>query len=275
MRAPDGENWLIVNHGSPDPRIVVGSGLKQVEKHVNVANAQQDRVKIIKRFTGGGTVFVDHHSLFVSFIGNTQWLNFPMTTQQQVEDGEKNVHRRAFPQDIMQWTELFYQQVFEQHFPHMTGQFALRENDYVLGQRKFGGNAQYITGGKVPRWVHHTSFLWDYHDESMHRYLHLPERRPNYRESRDHSTFLCKLKHHLTLQNSGTTVAVEQEELEGTIFMDAVIKTFLSFCEGPWSSHVAQVEQNAVWEQAIERASKLKEDLCGTIFISQEQKMSF
>lgn len=32
-------------------------------------------------------------------------------------------------------------------------QFSLRENDYVLGERKMGGNAQSITGKS---WIHHT-----------------------------------------------------------------------------------------------------------------------
>eukprot|EP00968_Pinguiococcus_pyrenoidosus_P003776 scaffold251_cov230-Pinguiococcus_pyrenoidosus.AAC.7 len=34
----------------------------------------------------------------------------------------------------------------------------LVENDYVVGDRKFGGNAQSITSG---RWLHHTSFLFE------------------------------------------------------------------------------------------------------------------
>ena len=38
-------------------------------------------------------------------------------------------------------------------------QFSLRENDYVLDARKIGGNAQSIIRD---RWVHHTSFLWDF-----------------------------------------------------------------------------------------------------------------
>lgn len=50
--------------------------------------------------------------------------------------------------------------------------------DYVFGNRKFGGNAQSITKG---RWVHHTSFLWDYEMMNMF-YLKLPKRAPDYRQ---------------------------------------------------------------------------------------------
>ena len=50
--------------------------------------------------------------------------------------------------------------------------------DYVFGNRKFGGNAQSITKS---RWIHHTSFLWDYEVRNM-AYLRHPKRVPDYRE---------------------------------------------------------------------------------------------
>lgn len=59
----------------------------------------------------------------------------------------------------------------------------------MLGERKFGGNAQSIS---KQRWVHHTSFLWDY-QPSLMACLQLPERRPDYRRSREHSEFVCRL----------------------------------------------------------------------------------
>ena len=49
--------------------------------------------------------------------------------------------------------------------------------DYVFGDRKFGGNAQSITKN---RWIHHTSFLWDYEVSNM-AYLKHPARAPEYR----------------------------------------------------------------------------------------------
>lgn len=47
----------------------------------------------------------------------------------------------------------------------------------MFGERKFGGNAQAITKG---RWLHHTSFLWDFRDERM-RLLKHPGKAPEYR----------------------------------------------------------------------------------------------
>jgi hypothetical protein len=50
----------------------------------------------------------------------------------------------------------------------------------VLGERKFGGNAQAITSR---RWLHHTSFLWDYQPASM-ELLTNPAKQPAYRQAR-------------------------------------------------------------------------------------------
>lgn len=75
---------------------------------------------------------------------------------------------------------------YDDHVP----KFALRENDYVLGPRKMGGNAQTIIKNG---WLHHTSFLWDYDPYHM-EYLTLPSKRPDYRGDRSHDDFLVKLK---------------------------------------------------------------------------------
>lgn len=47
----------------------------------------------------------------------------------------------------------------------------------MFGHHKFGGNAQSITKN---RWIHHTSFLWDFDVNNM-AYLRLPTRAPKYR----------------------------------------------------------------------------------------------
>lgn len=49
--------------------------------------------------------------------------------------------------------------------------------DYTFGEQKFGGNAQAIT---KQRWLHHTSFLWDFDDSNMALLKH-PSRVPKYR----------------------------------------------------------------------------------------------
>lgn len=66
----------------------------------------------------------------------------------------------------------------------------MREDDYVFGDRKFGGNAQSIS---KDRWLHHTSFLWDFDPRNM-EYLTNPARQPAYRQKRSHLEFLCTLR---------------------------------------------------------------------------------
>ncbi len=163
----DQRNWCIINEGSPVSIVMGISGKK--EELIDLNRARQDKVPIIKRFSGGGTVIVDENTLFVTFICDKKLHPFP-----------------AFPESIMKWTEGIYKDVF------VHDQFCLRENDFVIGEKKMGGNAQYI---KRDRWLHHTSFLWDYSQERMNYLLH-PKKTPIYRNGRSHSDFLCRLSDH-------------------------------------------------------------------------------
>jgi len=102
----------------------------------------------------------------------------------------------------MKWTETFYQPVFGPH-----GEFRLSETDYTFGERKFGGNAQYISKS---RWLHHTSFLWDYDSEKM-RCLKHPPKEPVYREKRSHEDFILRLSE--TMPSRGAFLDSVQDQL--------------------------------------------------------------
>ncbi|MBS0622139.1 MAG: lipoate--protein ligase family protein [Verrucomicrobia bacterium] len=148
--------WCLMNRGTP-PAIVMGISGK-VEELVHREKAQALGLPILKRFSGGGTVVVDENTLFVTFIG----------------DGKR------FPEPLMRWSA--------ELFPLIE----LRENDYVIGERKVGGNAQYL---RKERWLHHTSLLWDYSADHMNC-LQMPRRTPLYRNERSHLDFIGKLKEH-------------------------------------------------------------------------------
>lgn len=160
----DDSNWCIINKGTP-PAIVMGISGKK-EKLINQKILQRKPIPVIRRFSGGGTVIVDEHTLFITFICNKDCLQVVCS-----------------PEKVHQWAEDFYKDVFP-------AGFKLRENDYVIGDKKFGGNAQYL---RKDRWLHHTSLLWDFKSHHM-EYLLLPEKTPTYRAQRDHSEFLCSLK---------------------------------------------------------------------------------
>jgi lipoate---protein ligase len=165
----DTGNWCLINEGST-PAIVMGISGKK-EELVDCAMAAQQGIPLIKRFSGGGTVIVDEDTLFVTFIC------------------QKHLHDfSAYPEPILRWTEALYREALQHP------EFRLRENDYAISDRKFGGNAQYI---KKDRWLHHTSFLWDYSSEKMQYLLH-PKKMPAYREGRSHEEFLCRLSEYFS-----------------------------------------------------------------------------
>lgn len=163
----DNRSFCLINEGS-SPSIVMGISSK-AEELIDIKAAQKKKIPVIRRYSGGGCVVVDQNTLFVSLIMAKQDLDITL-----------------FPEKIHRWMETFYKNVFAH--PH----FALTENDYVIAKQKCGGNAQYI---KKDRFVHHTTFLWDFTNELM-QLLRYPQKTPNYRQGRDHLTFLTKLKEH-------------------------------------------------------------------------------
>ncbi len=163
----DDRNWCIINEGSSKAIVMGISG--KAEDLVDLNRWTEKPVPLIRRFSGGGTVFVDENTLFVSFIGNSLDMKVPCN-----------------PQAILDWTGRLYSTIFNGM------DFRIRENDYAMGHKKFGGNAQYM---RKNRWLHHSSLLWDFDPENM-AYLRMPKKTPNYREGRPHEEFLCSLKKH-------------------------------------------------------------------------------
>lgn len=161
----DNRNFCIINHGSPKAIVMGISGV--VENLLHLDLVKKDNIPVIRRFSGGGTVIVDEETLFITFIFAKNALNIA-----------------PFPESIMRWTGQLYQNAWK-----VPG-FSLLENDYIIHDKKCGGNAQYI---QKERWLHHTSFLWDYKRENM-AYLQIPTKRPKYRLDRSHHDFLCTLK---------------------------------------------------------------------------------
>ncbi len=161
------DNWCLINEGSP-PAIVMGISGK-IEELVDLEKADHAKIPVIKRFSGGGTVVVDEDTLFVTYIFQKEFHPFP-----------------AYPEPILRWSEHLY----HSFFPALT----LKENDYAIGEKKCGGNAQYI---KKERWLHHTTFLWDYQKERMELLLH-PKKAPAYRLGRPHKEFITRMSEHVS-----------------------------------------------------------------------------
>ena len=183
LRSPGAGNWCLLNDGTPDRSVVLGISGKP-HQLVDVRRALDDGLRVIKRFSGGGTVIVDRDTQFVTLVMNAA----------AVPD------LALFPRQIMDWTGSLYGGRPHGVFADVPG-WQLRENDYVIGERKVGGNAQSIS---KDRWLHHTSFLWDFREETM-KYLTNPAKQPRYRANRSHSDFLAPLRTYLPDRNALAT----------------------------------------------------------------------
>lgn len=165
------KNFCILNHGHTGRAIVVGFSGK-IPELVNIDLVKSEEVRVIRRYTGGGTVVVDGGCIFVSFIMN-----------------DKDAKCKPYPREIMTWSaNEIYSPTFDT--VGLKDAFSLLENDYTARNQKIAGNAQTITKN---RFVHHTSFLWQFDPANM-KLLQLPKKRPTYRNDRDHCDFLTSLQ---------------------------------------------------------------------------------
>lgn len=159
------DDVCVLNYGSPRAIVMGISG--DPDELLYMDKVKEHQIPVIRRYSGGGTVIIDENTLFVSFI--FQKTSHPFS---------------PFPEKIMQWSTDFYKAALQ------IPTFSFRENDYVIGERKMGGNAQYIQRTK---WLHHTSFLYDFSPQNMD-YLQMPKKTPSYRSGRSHTDFLTILK---------------------------------------------------------------------------------
>lgn len=192
----DQRNWCIINEGAPKAIVMGISG--QFNTLINQPLIRHKPLPVIRRFSGGGTVIVDEHTQFVSFICNSNELNVP-----------------CYPDKVFKWSAVFYQPVFAD-----CG-FRLLENDYVIGSKKFGGNAQYM---RKDRWLHHSSLLWDFAPHNM-EYLMIPSKTPEYRKRRQHTEFLCCLKDFMektTFEERLSAALHHNFEVQETTFEEAM-----------------------------------------------------
>lgn len=194
----DNRNWCLFNEGSPHA-IVMGISGKE-ELLINATLLKQRPVPVIRRFSGGGTVFVDNDTVFVTLICNSPELNL-----------------KPYPEHVLRWTEQFYKPIFSPH------DFKLIENDYVIGTQKFGGNAQYFC---KQRWLHHSTLLWDFQSAHM-EYLLYPTKTPKYRQQRPHTEFLCRLRDYYPNRNhlkNGLWLTLQQHFVVKEVPIDQMLE---------------------------------------------------
>ncbi|RLM61462.1 lipoate-protein ligase LplJ [Panicum miliaceum] len=98
------DNWCVFNDSTGAPINVMGVSGRVLEL-VEIEPALRDKVPIVRRFSGGGTIIVDQGTVFVTFI-------FNRTAVEGLQPFQRN---------IMSWSGQLYVKVFDRF-----GEFHLR-----------------------------------------------------------------------------------------------------------------------------------------------------
>ena len=154
---------------SQTPAVVLGSGCKLAED-VDEAACARDRVPVLRRSSGGGTVLLGRGCLLYSLV---------LRSDTRAELG--GIHSS-------------YAYILERTIRALAdvalGLEAVGISDLAISGLKCSGNAQQR---KRYHLLHHGTLLYAFPLEQVGAYLHLPRRQPDYRQGRDHDAFLCNL----------------------------------------------------------------------------------
>lgn len=165
-RAADG----LLRVWEPEDHFVVLGHSNRIDAEVNFAACESQRVPILRRLSGGGTV-----------MQGPGCLNYSLILRNGV--------------DISLDIRGAFQFVLEHHKQCIQEMIGDRVDiagvsDLVINGRKFSGNAQYRK-----RWftLVHGTFLLNLDSAIVARCLRLPLKQPAYRQNRSHSCFMCNL----------------------------------------------------------------------------------
>jgi lipoate-protein ligase A len=153
----------------PTPAVILGAGGRVCDDVIEDA-CHRDRVPILRRSSGGGTVLLGRGCLLFSLIlsyGRAHELTGVRRSYEYILDRVGDGLRGLAP-----------------------GVERAGISDLAIGGRKFSGNAQQR---KRRFMLHHGTILYDFDLAEVGRYLHLPRRRPDYRGQRSHDDFLVNL----------------------------------------------------------------------------------
>ena len=162
----------------PTPTVILGAGSRLTED-VNQLACQADRVAILRRSSGGGTVLLGHgclcYSLILSYDRHLALREIHSSFRfilGRVRDALADLSpvRQAGPTDLRL---------------ELAG-----TSDLAIAGRKCSGNSQQR---KRRFLLHHGTILYAFDAHLVDRYLRLPSRQPDYRLQRKHGEFLTNL----------------------------------------------------------------------------------
>lgn len=152
----------------PTPAVVVGAG-GSVAIDVNVAACEADRVPILRRASGGGTVVIGPGCLCFSLVlcyDSAPGLDQIRASNRYVLERVRNALAPVVAATLQ------------------------GTSDLAVNDVKISGNAQQR---KRTHFLHHGTLLCSFDTATMARYLHAPERQPEYRRNRPHAEFVTNL----------------------------------------------------------------------------------
>lgn len=152
--------------------IVLGR-ISNLETDVKTEAAQEDRVPILRRCSGGGTV-----------VQGTGCLNYALILSKQ-RSLELTDVRRSYRFILSYVIEVLKRLQIEASF-YPSSDLALTSN-----QKKISGNAQKRSKKYI---LHHGTLLYDFDLTKIERYLTFPKDRPAYRQARAHLDFVDNLR---------------------------------------------------------------------------------
>lgn len=149
--------------------VVLGHANRSAEE-VDIAVCASERIPILRRVSGGGTVLQGPGCLNYSLILNckAQEVRNIASTFRYVLERHRNLIERSAG----------------------VGVSVEGISDLAIAGRKFSGNAQYRKSGHV---LVHGSFLLNFDLARIHRCLRLPAKQPAYRHNRSHLEFVTNL----------------------------------------------------------------------------------
>jgi lipoate-protein ligase A len=153
----------------PHHAVVLGSGGKLADD-VDLAACEANKVIVARRSSGGGTVLLGPGCLLYTFVLDYQ--------RHPALEGIASSYQYVLRRVADGLAALA---------PHAA--FA-GTSDLAIDGRKFSGNSQQR---KQRFMLHHGTLLYDFDLEQPGRYLHMPERRPEYRAGRSHRDFMMNL----------------------------------------------------------------------------------
>jgi lipoate-protein ligase A len=197
-----------------NPCIYLGIGNKY-KQEVYISKAKKDKIPIIRRFSGGGTVFQAKGNLNYTFI-------LPLEIYPE------------FKKISDSYNEIF--KIIKKILPSYPNITFNGTSDFCINNKKFSGNAQARRKNTL---LHHGTILYNMDLNLINKYLKHPNKKPEYRknrkhidfltnlENRDRDHFLIKLESLITPKNSFSKSPPDKGDLGGSLEFNVSTLKFL------------------------------------------------